>query len=139
MALLFLALLYVLFTMGLRENLKDVGTPSSKATVVADAVVDCSIDGRVVAMITAWNDTIQSPQKIDMDTNVYFTLWSSNVIRRGLDKVYTDPVLFTKMMELSKNGELDPSTLRELMEPYYQKETPLPSPIMPLTPFCFKP
>ncbi len=136
MALAFLALLYVLFTMGLRENLSP---PVNTLPPHVNDPKDCTIDGRVAMMVVAWNDTIQSPQKIEMDANVFYKLWSSNVLRRGLDKIYTDPALFTRLMMLSKNGELTVPAVRELIAPYYQQETAPPNVTMPLVPFCHAP
>lgn len=136
MALVFLALLYILFSMGLKENLSP---PPNVPHPHPEGDKDCTIDGRVAMMVVAWNDTIQSPQKIEMDMNVYYKLWSSNVIRRGLDKIYTDPVLFSKLMELSKQNALSVPVLRELMAPYYKKETAPAAVTMPLAPFCHAP
>lgn len=134
MALVFLGLLYSLFHMGLRENL----SASVKRRVPKS--IECSIDGRVAMMVFAWNDTVQSPQKNDMDSNVYYQIWYSNVLRRGLNVVYTCPLLFAKIAQHSKEGTLDAMVLRHLMIPYYEREVvPPAAEMMPLAPVCHNP
>lgn len=142
MALILLGLLYVLFHMGLRENMSPVDTGKENHNV-RKLKSDCSVTGRVKLMIMAWNDTMNSPRKINVDINVYFKLWSSNVIRRGLDPIYTHSDLFTAMYRASVQGALTEEVVAELMTPYYQQELQnaeknQPT-VMPLQPFCMNP
>lgn len=135
MAFLFLILLYTLFHMGLRENMAplDDGAPANKKA-------DCSFETRVHAMALAWNDTANSPKYVNTDSNVQYKLWSSNVLRRGLDPVYTDAALFTHMVELSVRQQLDMAAIGKLMAPYREKELQIAAEqqpkVMSLQPVC---
>lgn len=117
MAFVFLILLYVLFHMGLRENMAPLDDG-----VAPEKKLDCSFNTRVHAMALAWNDTANSPKYVSTDTNVQYKLWSSNVLRRGLDPVYTCAELFSHMMELGSRKQLDLATLGKLMAAYHEKE-----------------
>lgn len=131
MALLFLAVLYVLFhiglqnagapgahTQGTKENitLRQVGPTSSSNKT------QCNIEDRVDFMSLAWNETMNSKLKVNMDTNIYYQLWYSNVLKYGLDPIYTDPALFQAMFEKSVKRELTKEVLHELLVPYFEKE-----------------
>lgn len=119
MALLLLTLLYVLFHMGLRENM----APLDDGTTKGANSGDCTFKTRVEAMAIAWNNTINSPKFVNTDTNVQYKMWSSNVIRRGLDQVYTHPELFSHLIA----EPVDEARLRQLMAPYHKKELQIAS------------
>lgn len=135
MAFVLLGLLYVLFNMGLQENMYPLDDGVTK-----DRKGDCSLQGRVNMMVLAWNDTTFSPKNLHTDPNVNYKIWSSNVIRRGLDPVYTDPKLFTELYHESRTQQITEKGLARLMAPYYEKELQnakqnMPK-TMPLQPVC---
>lgn len=117
MALVFLGLLYILFHMGLRENMNHDQSGKVEGSLDSKELA-CSIKPRVLAMIAAWNDTANSPKKVNGDVNVHYKLWSSNVIRRGLDPIYTDAALFTEMTKVYLSEE----SITSLMAPYFHQE-----------------
>lgn len=125
--------------MGLRENM----VPDEQKHIDGGVATDCSVGGRVKLMIMAWNDTMNSRQKIDVDINVYYKLWSSNVIRRGLDPIYANSTLFTEMYRASVQGALTEGVVAKMMMPYYEQELQNAEKnqpkTMPLQPFCMNP
>lgn len=136
MAFVFLTLLYILFSLGLRENM----APLDDGAKLVEKLGACTLASRAEMLVLAWNDTINSPKTVSTDTNVYYRIWSSNVLRRNLDPVYTEFGLFAQMYELSVNGQLDRSRIQTLIAPYYLEEQRLAiekqPKIMPLQPVC---
>lgn len=136
MALVFLGMLYILFSLGLRENM----APLDDGAKLVEKLGACTLASRAEMLVLAWNETINSPQKVNADTNVYYRIWSSNVLRRNLDPIYTEFALFAHMYELSINGQLDRSRIQALIAPYYLEEQRLAAErqpkMMPLQPVC---